>query len=170
MKKANKKHLMIYRQTNTIPKKQKALLFFLALAFFILSISLFSETLGKFSLSFTASYTASVAKFDVIITPPEEFSVENDEYSFNHWFLSDFEVKGLTFKMYNNGETDVICTPHILGDVYYRVFIAGIEYTEFVIKTKESLDFQVVIGAEGLSALPKDTNLFIDLKQAKGGP
>ena len=156
---------VIFRRIRTISQKQRILLIFLLLVLSVFSAGMFQGTLGMFSQSSVASDTAVAAKFDVIITPPEEFVIENNEVLFNHWFLSDFEIKGLNFKVYNNGETDIICTPYINDDVKYRIFVSGIERKEFVVKTKESLIFLVLIASDGFSALSKDVKLFIDVRQ-----
>ena len=142
-------------------KNKKSLLALLLPALLILSSGMFQGTFGKFSHSFTATDSALAAKFDVIITPPEEFNAEG----FKHHFLSDSEVKGLHFRVYNNGETDVLCAPYITNGVKYRVFILGIEQTEFILKTKETINFQLLIAPDGLDGKLKDAELFIDIKQ-----
>ena len=131
----------------------------------LLSFVAVPMTRGMFLQTEGSADYAFAAKFNVIITLPEEFKPVNGENILEYYFASDNEVKVLNFQIYNNGETDVICTPHISGGIVYRAFISGQEVTEFTLKTKETVNFHILMSAEGLSADARDAALFVDVRQ-----
>ena len=142
---------------------------FLILVLLGLSLGTIQGTLGKFVRSFTTSDSAAAAKFDVAVTAPEEFWLEQGEYTYEYYFLSKTDVRGLNFQIHNNGEVDVLCTPHINNGIIYRFYVAGEESTEFIVKAKETVDFWLVIAPAGLDTAVKNTALFVDIRQAEGG-
>ena len=146
-------------------KKQKSIIAFLTLFLLVLSLGLTRETLGKFSQSFTAKDSALAAKFDVTITAPEDFTSDQGKNILEHYFLSDTETKSLTFQVYNGGESDVICTPHISNDVNYQVLVSGEEQSKFIVKRKKAVKFQMLIAADGLDVEIKNADLFVDVRQ-----
>ena len=160
---------MVLRKMKINPKDKKILSVFLVLLILALSLGTIQGTLGRFSRSFMLSDSAQVSKFDIMITAPEEFIWEHGENVFEYRFLSNMDIRVLSFQIYNNGETDIICTPHISGGIKYRVYILGTEVTEFIVQTKETVSFELLIGPEGLDTNVRDAELFMDIRQMEGG-
>ena len=148
----------------------KALVILLIFVLLILSIGMIQGTLGKFAHSFIKTESATAAKFDIVITTPEEFVTENGITSFENYFHSNYDVKILEIHVYNDGETDVLCTPYITDGIFYRIFIDMEERTEFVLKPKESETFYIGIGAFGLDTNITEAGFYIDVQQIEGGP
>ena len=155
----------IFQGIKASTQRQKILLTFLILILFVLSLEMIQGTLGRLSRAFILTDSAQSAKFDVIITTPEEFWLEQGENLFEYHFLSVTDVRCLNFQVYNNGEADILCTPHINNGVKYRIYISGTEYPEFIVKSKETVNFQLLIGPEGLNTTIKDAELFVDIRQ-----
>jgi hypothetical protein len=124
-------------------------------------------TLGRFMQSFHLSDSALVAKFDVVITMPEEFDNSSDKNHYQHSFFDREEMTVFDFTASNNGEVDVNCAPYIIG-VPYSVFISGQSQSEFVVKAGESVDFQLVIAAFNLTTGITKTEFIVDVKQYIG--
>ena len=135
----------------------------------ILTIGSIQETLGKISKSFIISDSALTAKFNVTFTLPKEFYTEQGVASFEYSFLSQEDIIILDFHVHNDGDVDVLCTPHIDTDILYKVFINRVEHEEFVVKAKESVEFHVLLGPNGLTTDITDADFFIDIKQIDGG-
>ena len=150
-------------------KNNKIQLFFLVSVLTLVSFGLFQDTLGGYAKNNTIEDEAYASKFEVVITPPEEFSIEGNESFIEYCFLSMYDIKALNFQVYNNGEVDVICAPYIDEDIFYRVFISEVEQSEFVIKAKETISFQIYIGSNGLTTTEKPAKLTVDIKQFDGG-
>ena len=131
----------------------------------IISLVFIQGTLGRFSQAFLITDSAMAAKFDVDITAPDGIAEGMDGDYFECRFLSDTDIKGFNFSVRNNGEADVLCVPHMGGGVNFRVFVAGIEQPEFIVKTKERVDFWLIISSEGIDTEIKDAGLFIDIMQ-----
>ena len=150
-------------------KINKSFMIVLCLLLFVLSIGVTALTTGKFAQAFILTDSAFVGRFDVLVTPSEEFITEQGVSLFEYYFLSDGEVKGLNFEVENNGETDVICIPQVSGDINYRIFVSGKEQTEFIVRVKETVNFQLLLGTDGLDANIKNAEFFIDIQQVEGG-
>ena len=167
--KMKKSLLMTFRKIKTNPQRQKFLAAALILIILVLSLGIMQGTLGRFSRASLMRDSALAAKFDVIITAPEEFRTEEGEKLFSYHFISITDVKLLNFQIYNNGEADVICTPYVSGGIMHRVFVSEIESPEFIVKVKETISFQLLIGPTGLDTNIKDVELFVDIRQMEGG-
>ena len=147
---------------------QKAFSTFFVFGLFVLSLWMIQGTFGKFVYAGINSDSAIVAEFDVIITAPEGFGSGQGAKAFDYFFIDSTEVAVFDFQVYNGGETDVLCTPRVTNDVLYRVYISGTECTEFVVRTKETVVFKLLIGSEGLDVNLKDAELHIDIQQLEG--
>ena len=143
----------------------KLLLILLILILLILSIGMTQGTLGKFAKSFILSDSAKAIQFNVTITTPKGFITEQGITSFEYYFISETDIIALKLQAHNDGEIDVICTPHVNNDIKYRIFIDGVEQPEFTIRAKETVDFYLALGPEGLTTDAKNAEFFIDLKQ-----
>ena len=152
-----------------ILKKQKIISIFLLLIFFVFSIGTTQETLGRYLKTLMAADSAPVARFDVIITAPEEFKSEQGENFLEHYFISNTDVKAFALQVYNNGEADVLCIPHLSSDTSYRIYVSEMECAEFLVKTKETVDFWLIVGADGLDTNVKEAKFFVDIRQVEGG-
>ena len=161
--------LQTFRKIKTALQNRKSPAAFMILIILVLTLGTMQGARGSFSRSFTTGDSALAAKFDVIITVPEGFVTENDEQLFSYYFISLVDVKLLNFNIYNNGEADVICTPHVNNDIMYRVFISEIESPEFEVKAKEAVSFQLLIGPGGLDTKITEAELFVDIRQVEGG-
>ena len=151
------------------PQKQRVLLAFLVLFLLLLLLGILQRTLGKFSLSFIASDSALAAKFDLIVTAPEEFKSEQGENLFEYHFLSDTDVREFHFRVDNYGEADILCRPHITNGIEYSICVEGKELSEFAVRAKETAYFQLFIAPDGLDEKIKGAEFFIDLQQIEGG-
>jgi len=167
--KMKKSLLMTFRKIKANPQEQKFLAAALILIILVLSLGMIQGTLGRFSRASLMRDSALAAKFDVIITAPESFRTDGEGKLFSYHFISVTDVKALGFEVYNNGEADVICTPHVSGGILYRVFVSEIESPEFEVKAKETISFQLLIGPKGLDTNIKDAELFVDIRQMEGG-
>jgi len=160
----NKKQITT-QKIKSHPQRARAVLAFSIVLLLVLSFTLTQVTFARFTKSFTLTDSASVAKFDVSVTMPDEFaSVDFFEYI----FLSDIAGKKLNFSVSNNGEIDIVCTPHISDGVTYRVLIAEIESPEFTVDAKESVDFTILILPDGLDTNITNAELFLDIHQSEG--
>ena len=141
------------------------------LSLFILSavmLYMLPETLGGFARMLGTSDSAVAASFNVEITVPEE--LENSEKGqCQYYFPTEQELKAFNFKVTNNGETTVVCTPYISNDIQYRVYVADAVKTEFIVGIGEMVSFWIVITADGLSFDTTDAVIAIDIQQAEGG-
>ena len=161
--KKNRIYTAIARKDKENSRKRKIFSFFFTAVLLTVLLTTFHTAFGKFLSGTISDDSASVAKFDVIITPPKDFGLS--ENPFEYYFVSGNEIKSLDFVAYNNGETDVVCYPHINNGIKYIMFVSKNEQSEFVIKTKETVNFQLFIFADGLSGKLKEAELFIDLRQ-----
>ena len=156
------------QKININQPKQK---FFTALSVLVLiffSFGMIQLTIGKFVHFSTLTDSAIVAEFDIIITAPEEFSLEQSEDIFEYHFLSDTDILGLDFWVINNGEVDILCRPYINNDVIYSIYVAENKCTEFIVAANEIVNFWLVIASDGLDTNVKDAELFIDIQQIEG--
>ena len=160
---------MLYGFLSGCSKYRRILVLGLIAAILVLALSMTQSTLGRFSKASLVSDSAAVAKLDVIITPPNEFWAEQDGTVFEYRFLSLTDIRKLDFNVYNNGETNIICSPQISGGIRHRVFVGETELTEFVIEAKTEVDFSIVMGPYGLDENIKNTELFVDVRQQEGG-
>lgn len=150
-------------------QNREMLLCFLIVIFLVLSFGLMQRTLGKYVQSHLVRDFAVAAKFDIVLTVPDEFRAEQGKPSFDYRFLSPTDIKLLHFQAYNNGEVDVLCIPSISSDIKHRIYLLEEEVTEFIIKAKETVCFQLLIGPEGLDTNEKDVQFFIDIQQLETG-
>ena len=142
---------------------------FLILVLLGLSLGTIQGTLGKFSRSFTTSDSAAAAKFDVAVTAPEEFWLEQDENYLKLHFLSNTDTKAFYFQVSNDGEADVVCTPHINNDVEYHILVSEAECTEFIVNAKDTVGFWLIVGSGGLDGNIKEAKFSVDTRQLEGG-
>ena len=147
------------------PKKRTNFAFFSIGFFLIVSLGITMVTHGRFLQSFIVNDTASVAKFDVTIIPPEGFYGEQDKRVFEYYFLSAMDFQGLFFQIINNGETDVLCKPSVHGDISYRIYFEENECGEFAVAAKEASGFWLVIAPDNLENSIQDAVFCIDITQ-----
>ena len=156
------------RNDKAYAQTRRTLLPFLVFALCFLSVVMIHGSLGRLSKSFTLTDSALAVEFNVGIIPPEAFWLEQGEHIFEYHFLSEADLKGLVFKITNNGKTDVLCKPYINGDLTYRIYVAEQIQTEFVVKANETVDFWLIISPDGLDTHIIDAKLFIDIQQWEG--
>ena len=144
---------------------QEIYLAFLVLTLLISSIGMMQVTHGRFLKVFTNTDSTLAAAFDVAVTPPEEFWIEQGEHIFTYRFLSETDIKGLVFRATNNGETAVLCRPYFNGDLAYRLFVAEELTTEFILAAKETIDFWLILAPLGLDTNVREVEFFIDIQQ-----
>ena len=158
---------MTQNTTRTI-LEYKLLIVFSILVILVLLLGITQGSLGKFSRSFMMDDSAVAAKFDVVITAPEQFFVEQGEGVYEYGFLSDMDFQELSFQVTNNGETEILCKPHINNGITYHVYVAEEMCIDFIVPAKETVSFLLVIAPDGLDTNIKDAQLFIDVKQVEG--
>ena len=164
-----KKNLsMVIRENRSDQQLQKVLACILVITILVLSLGSIQGTFGLFSRSFFFSDSAQAAKYDVVITAPEEFWSEQDESVFEYYFLSEVDIQALVFQITNNGDIDIICRPNINADIKYRIYVAEEECTEFIVETKETVSFWLIIAPNGLDTNISNSELFIDIQQLEG--
>ena len=147
--------------------KQKVLYILSAIILVAVVACTFTITLGRFTRSFSADDSAVVAKFDVVITVPEEFDGGSEQNDYQHSF---FEREGqmiFDFTVTNIGEVDVNCNPYIIG-VLYSILVSGEPRSEFIVKAGESVEFQLVIVAFNLMKGTTEADFIIDVEQYIG--
>ena len=160
--------ITMLKDTINSPERRHILILTLIFVLFILSLGLTQGTLGKFSKSFSLIDSALAAKFDITITTPEEFRFEQEAGFFEYRFVSYTDIKPLSFQVSNNGEFDVLCIPHISDGLNYGIFTSEGEFTEFVLKAKETVSFWLVLLPVGLDQNILETEFFIDIQQLEG--
>ena len=163
------------QKVRLIPKKNKAgrqkpstVLALFAMLFFILSFGSIQGVLGKFLQRGERNDSAAAAKFSVVITAPEGFGQEQGAGPFDYRFLSGTEIVALIFQVHNNGETAVLCTPYIDGDVMYGIFVDGEELSQFVVNAKETVEFYLLLAPVGLDEKLKTAKFVVDIRQEEG--
>ena len=139
------------------------------LVILLLLLGITHGSLGKFSRSFIMIDSAVAAKFDVVITPPEAFSMVQGDGVYEYRFLSDTDFQRLAFQVTNNGETEVLCRPHINNDITYRVYVGEEMCSDFIVPAKETVNFLLSIAPDGLDTIVREAQLFVDIKQVEGG-
>ena len=159
---------MMFKKIKISAQKQKIIFAFIISIITVFSLGTLQVTMGRLTRSSVLTNSAVVAEFDVVITDPEEFSIERGETIFEYYFLSDIDIKGLSFRVSNNGEANVRCMPYIDDNIAYRIYVEGEECAEFVVAANESVDFWLIIAPIGLNASIKSAELFIDIQQAEG--
>ena len=107
----------ISRKIKTGAEKKKLVAAFLIFVIPILLLGITQQTLGIFSRSFVLMDSAMAAKFNVIITAPEEFWPEQGDSNFEYRFLSEMDFRGFVFQVTNNGEAEILCKPHINSEI-----------------------------------------------------
>ena len=150
------------------PSRRKTVYLFVLLLLLTLAFYALPGTLGSYIHTFYRSDSANTAKFNVVITAPDELSELGTDNSYHYYFPADDTTKTLDFTAGNFGETTVICTPHINNGISYRIFVSGELQNDFVIPIGESVDFQLVILAAQLDAEIKEASFFIDIEQLGG--
>ena len=140
----------------------------LAVCLLMFSLGLTQGTLARLAKTVLMSDSARAAVFDVVVTAPEAFWPEQGESTYEYYFLSAMDIQVLVFEVTNNGETDVRCRPYIDGGIVYRVYVAQVPCTEFVVRTNETVIFWLGIGSDGLDTNIRDVKFFIDIQQVEG--
>ena len=140
---------------------------FLIVFVLILLLGITRQTFGTLSRAFIVSDSAEAAKFDVIITAPEEFWPEHGESDFEYHFLSDTDIQGLVFQITNNGETEILCKPYINSDITYRIYVDGEAVAEFCAAANETISFWLIIAPDGLDTVVRNVELFVDIQQVE---
>ena len=136
----------------------------LILLLFLL-VTTIPQSLGMFSRVLKTYDSALAARFDVIITAPEEFISEKGENLFECHFITETDIRNYHFTIDNNGEVDVFCTPQISDGIEYKVYIGGESIKEIFVKAHESVNFQLLIAPSGLDTVIKDAWFFVDVEQ-----
>ena len=158
----------LFKKNRTDSQKQNLLAIFLILVLLILSLGIIQGSFGKLSRSFMLSDSAIVAEFDVIITAPKNFGLEQGESIMEYHFLSNTDVQGFIFQIANNGELDILCRPYFNANIAYRIYVDGEELAEFVVAAKESENIWLIIAPIGLDTKIKVVKLYIDIQQLEG--
>ena len=159
---------MMTLKSKLILKHRNFLFTFMIFFLLFLSLLTFQGTIGKFLQAFTVNDSAVAAKFDIVITAPDEFGTEQDENLFEYHFLSDIDIRGFNFQVENKGEADVLCQPHISNDIVYRIYVSEEECTKFAVDAKETVNFWLFISPDGLDTNIKDADFFVDIQQIEG--
>lgn len=155
----------IFPRTKSVQNRQSIFIVFLVMGLLILSMGLMPSTLGRFVQNIPIFDSASAAKFDVTILPPNEFFTEQEDMVFYYHFLSGTEIKDLDFKIFNNGETDVICTFHINNGITYEIIQFDVEHPILLVKANSSVDFKLRLFPGPLNTNITDADFFIDIQQ-----
>ena len=158
----------MFREVRAGLNRRKFTVIFLISVMLILSLGMIKDTLGAFVHSFILNDSANTTKFDVTVIAPEEFNSEQDTNHLDYHFLSDTDIRGFVFQVQNNGETDVVCTPYIDGAVLYRIYVEGVEQTEFIVRKKETESFYLVIAPTGLDTDVIEANFYVEVRQTEG--
>ena len=159
--------IAVWKNETHVPNR-KILLSLLTLVLSVASIGVTQGTLGRFSQSFTLTDSAQVVEFDIEITPPEEFWLEQGGHVFEYHFLSGADIRGLVFQVTNHGETGVLCKPYISGDLTHCIYVAEEVRTEFVVEADEAVEFWLILSPDGLDTHIRDIELWVDIQQLEG--
>jgi len=135
--------------------------------FFAAAIFTTHSSFGKLAKMLQSTDSASSAKFNVTISAPDELVSDSNGYN-HHFFAKDDEMT-FNFSASNNGEVVVVCVLKMNDNIQYDVFIDETIQNEFTIGIGETVNFQLVINADGLSASVTEASFFIDIAQAEGG-
>ena len=154
---------------NTTTTKRKLLYVIILLILTSVTIYALPKSLGSFVQVVTRQDSASAAKYDVVITIPNEFNMISDNNHYSHSFLTKDEMKPFDFKVTNNGEVDVLCTPYINDTIAHLIYVDGETVAEFVVLAGETITFQLLIVAIDFDAGVTQTEFFVDVQQWKGG-
>ena len=149
-------------------KVQNSLLVIMLMLLLFLALNFMPETISRLTKALAVKDSAATAQFDVVVTPPKEFRTGDDELNFEYRFITSSEKKKLTFTVANNGETDVICTPHLTGNFDYWIYAKGEDLFEFVVPAGETVEFEVHIKLVRLSTEAQDVQFNVDIRQAEG--
>ena len=149
-------------------KMQNSLLAIMLMLLLFLALNFIPETISRLTKVLAVKDSAAAAQFDVIVTPPEEFRIGSDEPNFEYRFVSAAERKELTFTVANNGETDVICTPHLMGNFDYWIYVKGEDLFEFEVLAGETIEFEVHIKLVRLNTEAQDVQFNVDIRQMEG--
>ena len=144
---------------------KKVFLTLILFLFSVIMINIIPNTLGFMLQRFNGINSASAAKFNIVITTPNEFDTISENNYYKHGFMEEGEIKSLNFSVSNNGEVDVLCIPYISGNVNYHLIVSDEIKNEFALKIGETKDFQIVIMSDGLNAGVTHASIFIDVKQ-----
>ena len=159
----------ISRDARISNKRMNILAIFLIFAILILLLGIMRQTLGMFSRSFVITDSAMAAKFDITITAPKEFWLEQGEGDLEYYFLSDTDIQAFVFEVTNNSEAELFCKPHITtSDITYRIYVEDEAVTGFRVAAKETVNFWLIIAPAGLDANIKNAEFFIDIRQMDG--
>jgi len=132
-------------------------------------LNVIPKTSGRFLQTLKKDDSALAAVFNVEITAPKELTEVSDEDYYQYYFLQEGEIKVFDFKVTNNGEAVVTCFPHINGGIMYQVFVSGKAQNEFAVLYGETVEFQLVVMSDGLTANLKEVSFFVDIEQSQGG-
>jgi hypothetical protein len=164
-----KKRLNTWRRTDRIFKNQKKLSVCLILILFLLSLSFFQSTYGRFFRMYTSGDATIAIKFGIEITPIEFFADKDNETTPHIRFIYDTDVWTSSFQVKNSGETVVVCTPQINVDISYKVLVSEEEKINFIINPGETVVFQILVYIEEWTNVPQEASICIDIQQAEGG-
>ena len=142
--------------------------FLLLVVLLILALVTVQLTLGRFIEGFSLQDSARAAKFDVVVTAPDEFWPEESGEVFEYYFLTEVDSWKLAFQVSNRGEADVRCEPHINQGIVYRFYIDGESCTEFVVVAGERVEVWAIIVGIGLDTSVTNAQLFFDITQVEG--
>ena len=124
-----------------------------------------TSTLAKHMHTTIMTDSAEVAKFGIEIGEPIELQYISENNPFEHSFSDKGQTLALNFKVTNNKEVTVLCTPYIDSDVQFYISIEDGIYEDFIIEIGETIYFQVIILSNGLSAEATTANLALEIEQ-----
>ena len=139
--------------------------------FFAFAVVLYTVpgAFGKFAQVFSVGDSAFAAKFDIELTAPDGFDSISQGEHYQHYFVQAGDEASFSFRIRNNSEVLVLCTPYIDSDIAYYVVVENEAQSEFVIGMGETVDFEIIVMSDGLSADITVASLFVDVQQIEGG-
>ena len=123
------------------------------------------NTLAKQMTSTPVSDSAKVAEFNIIIIPPEELADLSIDDPLQHTFSNIGQEISFDFRIINNYEVAVKCTPYFGGDVRFSTMVDDIAVESFIVEIGEEVEFTITIISDGLIAETLETNLVINVEQ-----
>ena len=160
---------LILWKTKISIRNKKFIIVSLVLVLLLLSLGMTQRTLGGFLRSSILTESANAGEFNVTVTAPKEFWLEQGVSVFEYHFLSATDIQALVFHVTNNGVSDILCTPYINSDITYRIYVEKEICTEFIVAATETVEFALLLAPVGLDIIIEEAELFIDIQQLERG-
>ena len=109
--------------------------------------------------------SAEVAEFDIEIIAPPILGPATAEDPYQYSFSAKGQSRAFGFRIKNNKEVAIICTPYIEGNVQYTILGEAGAADHFVLEIGESVDFRVDVLSDGLTTKTTVAKLVIDIEQ-----